>query len=168
MNEAQGFDTAANIALLAPVPAEHLMSAMELLKTEEKVAFGSMNFLLFHELEAGRHGLPVDVYVYASGKEDCPDAAPFWRAIYIGFTPCSETKTGSHPDGMTYRPESTKKYALDNEGHWLVFWEVKDLKPASQEDWWPIDEMTGYGKKKRYGKSFVPEGPYLIEHPPAS
>lgn len=168
MNEGKGLKTAANIALLAPVPAEHLKSALQLLKTEQKIAFGSMNFFLFQELDAKRHDLPVDVYIYASRKEDCPDAAPFWRAIYIGSIPCSETKPGSHPCGTKYRPESTLKYALDNEGHWLVFWEIRDLKPASQEDWWPIGEMTGYGKKRRYGKFFVPEGPYLIEHPPAS
>jgi hypothetical protein len=168
VNEGKGLDTAANIALLASVPAEHLKSALQLLKTEQKVAFGSMNYLLFQELDAESHSLPVDVYIYASRKEDCPDAAPFWRAIFIGFTPCSETKPGSHPDEMKYRPESTKKYALDNEGHWLVFWEVKDLKPATQEDWWPIDKMIGFGMKRRYGKSFVPEGPYLIRHPPAS
>ena len=116
-------DTAANIALLAPVPAEHLKSALELLKTTDKVASGSMNYLLFQELEKERHGLPVEVYIYASGKEDCPEAAPFWSAKYIGFTPCSETRLGSHPNGMKYRPESTRKYAADNEGHWLVFWD---------------------------------------------
>jgi hypothetical protein len=157
--------TVANIALLAPVPAEHLKSALELLKTEEKVAFGSMNFLLFHELDLERQGLPVDVYIYASGKADCPDAPPLWRAVYTGFTPCSPTKHGSHPDEGKYRPDSTKKYSLDNEGHWLVFWEVIDLRPASPQDWWSIEDMTGYRKKKRYGKSFVPEGPYLIKHP---
>lgn len=99
MNEAKELDTAANIALLAPVPAEHLISAIELLKTEEKVAFGSMNSLLFYELEIEKHDLPVDVYIYASGRNDCPGAALYWRATYIGFTPCSETKPGSHPAG---------------------------------------------------------------------
>ena len=36
MNEAKELNTAANIALLAPVPAEHLESALKLLKTKEQ------------------------------------------------------------------------------------------------------------------------------------
>jgi hypothetical protein len=157
--------TASNIALLAPVPLEHLISAPHVLETEEKVAFGSMAFLLFHELEAQRHGLPVDVYIYASAKETDADASPFWHAIYLGFVKSDGNKLGSHPDGMRFRPKSTEKYPLDNEGHWGLFWEVKGLRPTTSKEWCPISEMTGFGKKKRYGRNFVPEGPILIEHP---
>jgi hypothetical protein len=165
MIENGGPKTASNIALLAPVPLEHLVSAFELLETEEKVAFGSMAFLLFHELETQRQGLPVDVYIYASARETVPHASAFWRATYLGFVPSNETKLGSHPDGMRFRPKSTEKYALDNEGHWGLFWEVTELRPATSKDWFPIAEMTGFGKKTRYGKPFVPEGPILIQHP---
>jgi hypothetical protein len=165
VNETTELKSASNIALLAPVPLEHLVSALEVLATEEKVAFGSMAFLLFHDLDSKRHGLPVDVYIYASARETNPDASPFWRATYLKFVGSNESKPGSHPDGMKYRPKSTEKYALDNEGHWGIFWEVKDLRPATPKDWCPIAEMTGYGKKRRYGKPFVPEGPILIEHP---
>ena len=49
--------TASNIALLAPVPLEHLTSALEVLEVEEKVAFGSKAFLVFHELDRQRKGL---------------------------------------------------------------------------------------------------------------
>jgi hypothetical protein len=157
--------TASNIALLAPVPLEHLISALEVLETEEKVAFGSMAFLVFHELEFLRHGLAVDVYIYASAKEIGADASPIWSAIYLGFVESDSTKLGSHPDGMRFRPKSTEKYPLDNDGHWGLFWEVKDLKPATFDDWCPIEEMTGFGKKRRYGRNFVPEGPILIERP---
>ena len=107
--------TASNIALLAPVPLEHLISALEVLEVEEKVAFGSLAFLVFHELDKQRKGLPVDVYIYASAREDNRDAALFWRATYVGFVPSSG---GSHPSGMRFRPKSTEKYAIDNEGHW--------------------------------------------------
>lgn len=158
---------ASNIALLAPVPLEHLFSALDVLKTESKVAFGSMAFLLFHELDAKRKGLPVDVYIYASGRAENLDGPPFWRATYLGFVGSKDSKPGSHPDGMKYRPKSTEKYASDNEGHWGIFWEVVDLRPATSKDWFPIAEMTGYGKKKCYGKPFAPEGPILIEHPPS-
>ena len=106
----------------------------------------------------------MDVYIYASAREANSDAAPSWRATYIGFVPSSN---GSHPNGMRFRPKSTKTYALDNEGHWGLFWEVKDLKPTTSKNLFDIAEMTGFGKKRRYSKFFVPEGPILIEHPSA-
>jgi hypothetical protein len=155
--------SASNIALLAPVPVEHLVSALETLKSEERVAFGSMSFLVFHELDRQRKGLPVDVYIYGSAIESEPDGPALWRAIYIGYV---ESNGGGHPKGMRFRPKSTEKYPLDNEGHWGLFWEVIDLRPATSTSWCPIGEMTGFGKKRRYGKPFVPEGPILIEHPP--
>lgn len=116
-------------------------------------------------LTVNAYGLPVDVYIYASGRETELNAPRFWLATYLGFVHCKDSEPGSHPDGIKYHPKSTEKYPLDNEGHWGLFWEVKDLSPASQRDFRPIDETTGYARKRRYGKFFVPEGPILIEHP---
>jgi hypothetical protein len=150
--------TASEIALLAPVPAEHLKSALDILKKKTKVAFGSMKWDVFNTLESHR---PVDVYIYASWQKACPSVQPLWRATYTGFV---KAKNGSHPDGMEFRPESTAQYALDNVGHWAIFWEIIELRPAHNNEF-EIAQMIGYGKKRRYGKSFVPEGPILIRHP---
>src|SRR4051795_3367134 len=133
---------ATNVALLAPVPAEHLVSALEVLKTQNKVAFGSAAFLVFDKLESLRHVQGVDVYIYASGREGYAKVSPFWRAVCLGFVP---SNGGAHPDGMKYRPKSTENYPQDNSGHWGLFWEVKDLRPAEADDWCPIPEMVPYG-----------------------
>lgn len=58
--------TAAHIALLAPVPLEHLLDGETTARTEGKVAFGSRKWDTFRQLDALREGMPVDVYIYAS------------------------------------------------------------------------------------------------------
>jgi hypothetical protein len=60
---------AVHIALLAPVPLQHLVSGQSVCAAEGRVAFGSRAWELFRELDSLRKGLPVDVYVYVYGDE---------------------------------------------------------------------------------------------------
>jgi hypothetical protein len=154
--------TAAHIALLAPVPLEHLLDGETTAKTEGKVAFGSRKWDTFRQLDALREGMPVDVYIYASHPDGQWDYDVSWRARYIQHV---ESTMGAHPDGMKYRPASTGKYPNDNSGHWAVFWEVEDLERLPKEQRIVLAALTGFGKKKSYGHAFSPEGPLLIEHP---
>jgi hypothetical protein len=149
--------TAGNIALLAPVPLEHLLDAQEIIETEGKVAFGSQRFDLFRQLDSERNGLPVDVYIYASRREGQPEGETFWVARYVGRV---ESDLGAHPGGMRFRPRSTT-----DDTAFAVFWEVDALKSVAQSEWCQLSGLTGFEKKKPYGKPFVPEGPILIEHP---
>lgn len=71
----------ADVALLAPVPFAHLVSAQNTLKCHGKVAFGSQNFQLFRQLELERGGLFVDAYIYASHREKFPDGEPLWLGL---------------------------------------------------------------------------------------
>jgi hypothetical protein len=151
---------APNIALLAPVPLEHLKTGRKTVEAHGKVAFGSGAFETFHKLEHLRDGMPVDVFIYASHNDGDPDI--FWRARYIGYV---KSDLGAHPSGMKYRPSSTSKYPRDNSGLWAVFWEVDGLKSVGRQEWCRLAEVKGFGKKKAYGHPFVPEGPLLIEHP---
>jgi hypothetical protein len=64
---------AGNIALLAPVPLEHLLAAQKIFETERKVAFGSQRYDLFRQLDKERNGQPVDVYIYASRRDGHPE-----------------------------------------------------------------------------------------------
>src|SRR6267143_4545033 len=143
--------TAAHIALLAPVPLEHLLDGETTAKAEGKVAFGSRAWELFRELDALRKGMPVDVYIYASHAEGQRDFEVSWHARYIRHV---DGEMGAHPDGMKYRPLSTGKYPNDNSGHWAVFWEVEDLQPLLKEQRMVLAGLTGFGKKKSYGHAF--------------
>jgi hypothetical protein len=155
-------NTAGHVALLAPVPHEHLIDGADVVCAEGRVAFGSRAWEVFRELDGLRKGLAVDVYLYASHLEPPDPLEASWRARYVGHV---ESVGSAHPAGMRYRPPSTAKYPNDNSGHWAVFWEVDDLAELPTHRRIQIAQMTGFGKPKRYGHPFVPEGPILIEHP---
>jgi hypothetical protein len=154
--------TCSNVALLAPVPLEHLVDGRLVAQQRGRVAFGSRVFELFRELDKLRHGLPVDVYIYPSHAGGVRVFEVSWRGVYVGSV---ESQDGAHPEGMKYRPPSTAKYPADNLGLWAVFWEVAELQEIVQSKRMSVGQFTGFGKKKSYGHSFPPEGPLLVEHP---
>ncbi|WP_455269287.1 hypothetical protein [Rhizobium herbae] len=152
--------TGSAIALLAPVPEEHLFSGLEKYAAVGKVAFGSRAFQVFRDLDEVREDEPVDVYIYASasGKFGLPKVR--WQARYIGHV---EAKAGGHPEGITYRPDSTLNYESDNNGHWAIFWEVTGLRELSKTAAIPMNRFRGWQSRKYFVSAFIPEGPLLIE-----
>ena len=151
--------TSDRVALLAPVPLEHLADGAAVCRKRGKVAFGSRAWEVFRELDLLRQGQPADVLIYASHAGVSGPPRVTWRAEYIGQV---ESRRGAHPDGMTYRPPSTAQYAGDNEGHWAVFWEVRGLRRLSDEELISIRDLTGFKAKSRYRAEFVPQGPILV------
>jgi hypothetical protein len=147
------------VALLAPVPEEHLLSGQKTLKDSGKVAFGSKNWELFNKLEELLKGDECDVLLYASDADrplNPPTAT--WSARFVGF---SVAVNGAHKHGMKYRPTSTTKYPLDNKGNWTVFWEVTSLEPMIPGV--KISLLRGFEKPHSYLVNFIPKGPLLIQ-----
>jgi hypothetical protein len=158
--------TASNVALLAPVPKEHLDDGRKTVMAKGKVAFGSMKWETFRDLDTLRAGMPVDVYIYESEGVGKMNGSVTWRGRYVFH---DESDMGTPRAAVKpFRPESTFNYEADNQGHWAIFWVLDLLErvPEGEEVW--VGEFTGYGKKKAYGHSFSPEGPLLIEHPKPS
>lgn len=149
-----------DIALLAPVPLEHLQTGKQVCLNEGKVAFGSNAFEIFRELDLNRSELRVHTYIYASHGSHILQVS--WQAFYIGYV---ESIGGAHPDGMKYRPPSTLKYRNDNVGHWGGFWEVEELREIQPEDKLWISQLQSLASEKYFAKNFVPEGPILIQCP---
>lgn len=149
-------------SLLTPVPLEHLRSGVDVCLEQGKVAFGSRAWEVFRELDAKRHGSPVDVFIYASSDQNSISIEVSWRGRYIGHV---ESKGGAHPDGLRFRPLSTQKNSSDNKGHWAVFWELDQLRELSQEERVPIKDFIGYSSGKKYKKGFIPEGPLIVVSP---
>lgn len=156
-------------ALLAPVPEMHLISGLEAIATQldaddlppnhaPKVAFGSMDFETFGEVEKLRNGKAIDVFIYAShAKGDQPlNPEVTWHGLYIGYV---GSRRGRYPGNSIHRPKST---ATDSPT-WAVFWEIQALErlktPIS------IGKLRGKNKKANFQPRFIPEGPVLIEHP---
>jgi hypothetical protein len=148
-----------NIALLAPVPFEHLQSGLTVCNTKGKVAFGSMAWEVFRELDKVRDGQPVTVYLYASDDPDLDMIQVSWIGRYTGHV---ESKAGAHPKDMEFRPPSTEKYPNDNKGHWAVFWELDGLRKLHPSDRIFTSDFTGYKTSKHYKDNFVPKGPLLV------
>lgn len=158
-----------SFALLAPVPEIHLLSGVEAIAAQldsedlppdhhPKVAFGSMDFEVFGEVEKLRLGKAIDVFIYASQAKGEQPLNPqvTWRGLYVG---CVGSRRGRYPGKAIYRPKST---ATDSPT-WAVFWEVQALEPLKQPI--QIGSLRGKNKKTAYPARFLPEGPVLIEHP---
>lgn len=149
-----------DVALLAPVPLEHLQDGVDVCQKEGKVAFGSRAWEVFRKLDDIRNGLTVDVYIYASHNPSARGFTVTWMAVYIGHV---ESINGAHLLGMKYRPPSTERYQEDNLGHWAVFWEVEDLHLLTESECVLTGRFHGLDKRKNYGRNFAPEGPILIQ-----
>lgn len=154
--------TASNIALLAPVPLEHLLDGAIVCQEQGRVAFGSRAWEVFRKLDELRGEKPVDVYIYASHSPGPPSFTISWHGRYVGHV---EGDNGTHPEGMRLRPPSTAKYIEDNLGHWAVFWEVGELRELSPKECIRTGDFCGFDKRKQYKRNFVPEGPIIVEHP---
>ncbi|MBD3883960.1 hypothetical protein IFO70_19590 [Phormidium tenue FACHB-886] len=158
-------------AILAPVPEMHLISGLEAIAAQldaddlppdqlPKVAFGSMDFEGFAEIEKLRESKAVEVFIYAShAKGDQPlNPRVTWRGLYIGYV---GSRRGRYPGKSIYRPQST----ASDTPTWAVFWEVQELEQLKSPI--AIGSLRGRNKKTNYQARFIPEGPVLIE-PPAT
>lgn len=156
-------------AMLAPVPEIHLISGLEAIAAQldsddfppdqmPKVAFGSMDFEIFAEVEKLRAGKAVEVLIYASeAKGDQPlNPEVTWRGLYVGYV---GSRRGRYPGKSIFRPKST---ATDSPT-WAVFWEVQELEQLKTPI--PIGKLRGKNKKTNYQPRFIPEGPVVIEYP---
>ncbi|MBI5949983.1 MAG: hypothetical protein HY875_17745 [Chloroflexi bacterium] len=154
--------TLLDFAILAPVPLEHLESGEEIARATGFVAFGSLKWELFRKADELRNGMPVPVLFYPSFDYESPGKLSYeatWAGWYVDSV---ESRGGAHPDGMRHRPPSTAKYRDDNEGHWAVFWHVRDLTRLEQSI--PITKLRGHAKGT-WRKNSAPRGPELIEMP---
>jgi hypothetical protein len=150
------------VALLVPVPLEHLIDGIAVCDRQGKAAFGSRAREIFRQLDKLRNGQPVEVYIYASHAPGRSSFKVSWRGIYLGYV---EGIHGAHPQGMQFRPPSTAKYEDDNQGHQAVFWEVAQLWELATQEYIPTCRFYGWDKREFFEKNFIPKGPILVHHP---
>lgn len=156
-------------AILVPVREMHLISGLEAIAAQldsddlppddlPKVAFGSMDFETFSEVEKLRGGKAIEAFIYASHAKGEQPLNPevTWRGVYVGYV---ASRRGRYPGKSIYRPQST----LSDPPTWAVFWEVQELEQLKKPI--PIGSLCGKNKKTNYPARFIPEGPVLIEYP---
>ena len=142
-----------DVELLAPVPSCILDSAVETLKSQQGVLFGSAAFLVFHQLDEMRDEDFVRVWIYASQEGGVPIVS--WKGIYSRFISSSDPSMRSMKQ---MRPKNTQ----DEKG-WAIFWKLVELEKLSPDQQFPIKELFGIERKTSFKKNFIPKGPILIK-----
>jgi hypothetical protein len=150
-----------SIALLTPVPWEHLKDGEDVCQRQGKVAFGSNAFeeLLKFEQEGGKG---MHVLIYSSHKDHPTAAKVTWRATFVGMV---KSEDFSNADRNKYRPPSCS--AEDNDSTWTgwgCFYEVAGLEELSEDEAIPINKV----KRKNgrgHASTFVPRGPTIVTDP---
>lgn len=61
-----------HFAILAPVPLEHLKSGLAVCQAQGSVAFGTMKWELFRQIDELREGSRVAALLYPSHDENLP------------------------------------------------------------------------------------------------
>ncbi|MBY0324751.1 MAG: hypothetical protein K2X72_38980 [Reyranella sp.] len=149
-------------AILAPVPLEHLQSALDGGSDWKYVAFGTRKWELFRQVDAMRDGSRVAMLIYPSHEDENAKTSLVvsWFGWYVG---CIDGIGGAHPEGMTFRPPSTALNPSDNKGHWAAFWHVAGLRELPKEKQMPIGKIEGF--KGGWRKTAPPRGPELVTLP---
>ncbi len=151
-------------AILAAVPEIHLLSGVETIaklkdesSDEVKIAFGSMAFELFRQIDQLRNNKAVEMFIYASNPAgDQPlNSKVSWQGLYIGHSP---SRNGRYSGKARFRPPST----ATDKPTWAIFWELQELHPLSSPI--AIASLKGLGKKSNLTSRFIPEDPLLIEY----
>jgi hypothetical protein len=151
-----------DFSIVAPVPREHLQTGEDVAKSTGFVAFGSMKWELFREIDHRRGDAAVPVLIYPSADDSASSLAlrVAWIGLYVGS---SDSKGGAHFGGMTHRPSSTEKYVGDNKGHWAMFWHVSNLRRIDAASQLPISALQTV--KGGWRKNAPPRGPELVQLP---
>jgi hypothetical protein len=145
----------ADVALLAPVPEEHLLSGLEQCRAEGFVAFGTDAGMVFSELkQLVDQGHPADILFYASRISNSRLAT--FRGRFVDYDGAVGGK--SKPSWAKYRPASTS-----NDTSWSSFYLVREIHLL--EIPLPIASLKKRGNKGKFKSTFVPLGPIIIDTP---
>ena len=147
----------ADVALLTPVPAQHLESGLIICKETGFVAFGTDSGMVLSEFKAAvddEHA--ADILFYASESNCEGAAAATYRGRFAGY----EGAVGGRAkkDWAKHRPPTTA-----HDSAWQSFYLVSNLHKLNL----PIvlTKLTKQGNKGKISKTFIPLGPLIIDTP---
>lgn len=124
---------------------------------QPKVAFGSMDFEVFGQVNTLRGPQPFEVFIYAANAKDQPlHPEVTWHGTYVG---CVQSRRGRYPGNSIFRPQAT----ANDPPNWAVFWEIQGLERLKTPI--PIGDLRALGKKTNFQSRFFPEGAVLIDRP---
>ena len=147
----------ADVALLTPVPYEHLVSGLQTCSREGFVSYGTDAAMVLAELMSlidPDH--PADILIYASHTSGGGPPRATFRARFVSFDGAIGGRVKAAWAG--YRPETTA-----TDGSWTGFYLVRDLRELELPV--PISALRKQGNKGKLSKTFVPQGPIIIDTP---
>lgn len=150
-------DPTADVALLTPVPAQHLTSGLDVCEATGFVAFGTDSGLVLSELKQvvdTEH--PADILFYASETAHAGQPVATYRGRFVGYDGAVGGKAKS--GWAKHRPPTTA-----TDGAWLSFYLVSDLRRLEVPV--PLSALTKRGNKGKFAKNFIPLGPVIIDTP---
>jgi len=150
-------EPAADVALLAPVPLQHLESGLQICDADGFVVFGSDAGIMlseFRNLVDAEH--PADILFYASHTPIKGVPAATFRGRFVDY---DEAKGGrAKKEWQQFRPPSTA-----SDGTWMTFYRVTDLRALDAPV--ALSSLTKRGGKSKLATTFVPLGPLIIDTP---
>ena len=147
----------ADVALLTPVPEQHLESGMRRSAETGFVAFGSDSGLVLSELRnAIDPDHPADILFYASETVRTGPPVATYRGRFAGYDGAVSGK--AKPAWAKHRPPTT-----EHDGAWQSFYLVSDLRRLEAP--MPLVTLSKRGNKGKLAKAFIPLGPLIINTP---
>jgi hypothetical protein len=147
----------ADVALLTPVPSQHLESGLSVCTETGFVAFGTGSGMVLSEFRlAVDKGHPADTLFYASESSRVGPAAATYRGRFAGYDGAVSGRAKKH--WANHRPPTT-----EHDGAWQSFYLVSDLRKLDT----PIvlTTLTKLGAAGKLSKAFIPLGPLIIDTP---
>lgn len=150
-------DPTADVALLTPVPQQHLESGLQRCADTGFVAFGTDSGMVLSEFRmAVDADHPADILFYASETPKVGAPSATYRGRFAGFDGAVAGR--AKKAWAQHRPPTT-----EHDGAWQSFYLVSDLRKL--ETAIPLTTLTKHGNKGKLAKAFVPLGPMIIDTP---
>lgn len=148
----------ADVALLTPVPTEHLVSGVSVCAEHGFVTYGTNAGMVLAEFSHHVGGdSTADVLLYASGEPVSGVPKATYRARFVRYEGAlANGKAG--PSSSAYRPPSTVP-----DGAWQGFYVVSDLRRLNAAV--ELQTLSKLDAKGKLAKNFIPLGPIIIDTP---
>lgn len=147
----------ADVALLTPVPEEHLISGVETCAERGAAAFGTDAGMTLAEFAALARDSTADVLFYASHAATAGALAATYRARFLRYEGArANGKAG--PSASDFRPPTT-----ETDGPWQSFFVVSDLRKLETPI--PLARLSKLNGKGKLSAMFKPHGPLIIDTP---
>ena len=150
-------DPTADVALLTPVPQQHLESGLQRCAETGFVAFGTDSGMVLSEFRmAVDDDHPADILFYASEASKAGQPSATYRGRFAGYDGAVDGR--AKKAWAKHRPPTTEQ-----DGAWQSFYLVSDLRKLATAI--PLTTLTKQGNKGKLAKTFVPLGPLIIDTP---